>query len=81
MIDQLHNHRNTQTHCRGSWLIQTPTVVQMGSGHIQETAPGFPANTQPRTHVQGAVHTRLPQSREAVREEQAGKGIFMHVYI
>lgn len=61
------------------WLIQTSTVVQMGSGHIQET--GFSANTQPRTLVQGAVHTHLPPSQEAIREEEAGKGIFMHVYI
>ena len=33
------------------------------------------------THVQGGAHTHQPYSQEALKEEEAGLGIFMHVYI
>lgn len=33
------------------------------------------------THVQGATHTHQLHSQEALKEEEAGRGIFMHVYI
>ena len=38
-------------------------------------------HTQPCTHVQGGAHTHQPHSQEALKEEEARLGIFMHVYI
>lgn len=84
-MDYLHrSHRSGTIHqpqeLRDTNPHSHPASDPHTTPHIHTHSPVLP-HTQPCTHVQGGAHTHQPHSQEALKEEEARLGIFMHVYI
>lgn len=81
MIDYLHRTRITHQPQELRDTTPPPFTSSLDTHTTYTEATMSSQRAQLCTHVQGRAHTHQPYSQEALKEEEAGLGIFMHVYI